>query len=295
MIVQCPACSSRFRVDVQRHSGKRITIRCNRCQEVFKHSISSPVSPDPRGRSAGGSLQVLVAHHDRELCTMISDLLLKEGIDCATCHDGASALQRMEQSPPQVAVMDVALPGLFAFEVVDRVRSRPGLDRVKVILLSSVYNKTAYKRTPNSLYGADDYIEKHHIPVTLVSKIRRLAGNGAGTEAAATVEDRVLIDAVNAKIRHAEEKETRLDSPGDAVEKARRLARIIVSDIALYNQELVEEGIRDGQFYTHLAEQIEEGRRLFRSRVAPDLQGREDFLQEAFSAFIDRRRREMER
>ena len=45
----------------------------------------------------------------------------------------------------------------------------------------------------------------------------------------------------------------------EAVEKARRFARIIVSDIALYNQEAVIEGLKNGTFYDLLRKDIEEG------------------------------------
>ena len=45
-----------------------------------------------------------------------------------------------------------------------------------VILIASVFNKTAYKRTPHSLYGADDYVEQHHIPDMLPVKLARLIG-----------------------------------------------------------------------------------------------------------------------
>jgi hypothetical protein len=80
---------------------------------------------------------------------------------------------------------------------------------------------------------------------------------------------------------------------GEALEKARRLARIIVADIALYSQEKVEEGIRSGTLHHLLAKEMEEGRRLLAERVAPEIRSRADFLEEAFGAFVDRRRREM--
>ena len=60
----------------------------------------------------------------------------------------------------------------------------------------------------------------------------------------------------------------------DTDEAARRLARAIASDISLYNEEKVVEGIADDSLFEVMAEEIEEGRALFQSRVAPSLQGR---------------------
>ncbi len=45
-----------------------------------------------------------------------------------------------------------------------------------MVLVASVYNRTGYKRRPTSLYGADDYVEQHHIPDALVGKLERLIG-----------------------------------------------------------------------------------------------------------------------
>jgi hypothetical protein len=107
-------------------------------------------------------------------------------------------------------------------------------------------------------------------------------------------ESKEYIDEINLLIRSAEEREVHAEASTEETEKARRLARIIVSDIALYNQELVEEGIRTGQFYELLKREIAEGRRLFAERVGSEISRSEDFLQTAFAALIERRRKELQ-
>ncbi len=54
-------------------------------------------------------------------------------------------------------------------------------------------------------------------------------------------------------------------------EAARRLARAIASDLSLYNEEKIVQGITGDNLFDALAEEIEEGRALFKSRVAPEL------------------------
>ncbi|BDV41186.1 hypothetical protein GURASL_01090 [Geotalea uraniireducens] len=54
-------------------------------------------------------------------------------------------------------------------------------------------------------------------------------------------------------------------------DQAKRLARAIISDIAIYNREKVEQGIKGDSIFELLAEEIEEGRQHFVSRVTPDL------------------------
>ncbi|WP_437765540.1 hypothetical protein WMF27_29395 [Sorangium sp. So ce281] len=54
-------------------------------------------------------------------------------------------------------------------------------------------------------------------------------------------------------------------------EAARRLARAIASDLSLYNEEKIVQGIQQDDLFTVLSEEIEEGRALYKSRVSPDL------------------------
>jgi len=54
-------------------------------------------------------------------------------------------------------------------------------------------------------------------------------------------------------------------------EAARRLARAIASDLSLYNEEKIVQGIQNDDLFDRLSEEIEEGRVLFKSRVAPAL------------------------
>jgi hypothetical protein len=67
----------------------------------------------------------------------------------------------------------------------------------------------------------------------------------------------------------------------DDPEKAMRLARAIASDISLYNEEKIVEGISNDTFFDALTAELEEGRELYKSRVAPDLYGRTNFYDRA--------------
>ncbi|HBA89902.1 MAG TPA: hypothetical protein DCZ75_18480 [Geobacter sp.] len=54
-------------------------------------------------------------------------------------------------------------------------------------------------------------------------------------------------------------------------DQARRLARAIISDVALYNKEKVEQGIKDDNIFEVLQDQLTEGREHFQSRVTKEL------------------------
>ena len=297
MIICCQHCGKRVRIDATKYSGKRIKMRCSQCHEVFVAEIpvSAVVLP---GKSAPTHSQVLIAHSDPALCDTVGSILSSHNFSWKSCHDGETALDLMERQPPQVAIVDVALPGLFAFEVVEKVRNRPGLAGVKIILLSSVYNKMAYKRRPSTLYGADDYIEKHHIPHDLIAKIHKLieGGHPAKIGEATAPEEMSTpreIDELQTRLQQAEESESAL-APRELAElaKAQRLARIIASDISLYDEAKLTEGIRSGTFFELFAEEIAEGRQHFLARIPESLPHRATILDDAFNELIEHFRRE---
>jgi hypothetical protein len=60
-----------------------------------------------------------------------------------------------------------------------------------------------------------------------------------------------------------------------------RLARAIVSDIALYNQEKVRDGIRNDSLFEVLKDELDEGREHFYGRVSPELADRDHLYDRA--------------
>ncbi len=67
----------------------------------------------------------------------------------------------------------------------------------------------------------------------------------------------------------------------DNPDLAFRLARAIVSDIALYNQEKVKEGIKNDNIFELLSDELKEGRDHFYSRIAPELADRDHLFDRA--------------
>lgn len=62
---------------------------------------------------------------------------------------------------------------------------------------------------------------------------------------------------------------------------ARRIARAVVSDIALYNAKKVEEGVRNDTLFELLKEEIEEGQGYYLSRVDPEIAKNSNYFNQA--------------
>lgn len=71
------------------------------------------------------------------------------------------------------------------------------------------------------------------------------------------------------------------DEEGSLHEDARRFARLLVSEIKLYNEDSVKEGRESGNLYAHLKRDIERSRDMYEKRVHPDVKGSRDYFHEA--------------
>ena len=314
MQIACPACRTRFRLDERKFSGTIPALRCSKCRTLFRidgesaaGSSDAPAEMPPTGR-----ITVLVAHESPAFCAEVEKVLASEPFTVLSCHDGKEALAAIDRLLPRVVLVDVALPSMFGFQVCEAVRSNPRTAGVKLILIAAIYDKTKYKRSPQSLYGADDYIEKHHIPDALAGMIYRLAAEAGpadcGEEPANPQQTRIVapheLSAAEVAIQEESRKSLRddearttallLDSAddGELHDQARRLARRIISDISLYRQAEVEEGISSGTFYQLLADAISDGRKLYDSRIPETVRSGTNYLDEAFAEFITRKQHE---
>lgn len=298
MIVKCSSCEARYRIKRIMKPGQRFRVCCPVCQEDF---VVSGMSKSDQ------QVRVLIAHSNDELCQAILDILQNVQYEGFIAKSSQDALNTLDMIKPDVAIIDVALDGLYAFELVDRIKHRPDMDQVKIILLSSIYNKTAYKRSPSSLYGADDYIEKHHLPDSLISKIDDLlrsdrSSASVQTGLQTTEQDQTKdpsslfepspVGSLLERIQSAEKRQFAGSDETD-VQSAERLARLIVSDVFLYHQERFDEGILQGAWSDLLALEIKEARRLFNQRF-PDMEiQKSKILEKAFLDLLDKRQREL--
>lgn len=286
MIINCPSCKTAFNISDEKIPLGGAKVRCFRCKEVFHFKVKPESSAKPE---RSGKPLVLVANESKAFCQTVSDLLEENGISVDSAHDGEVALEKIRGQRPDIAIIDVALPKVFGFEVCETVKNDPLLKEVQIILLAAIYDKTRYKRNPGSLYGADDYIEKHHIHDRLLDKIWGMVPSKGNSADAGSLEPHhsIVPPETEKDISNSAEEDFK-EVVGEDHLKAARLARIIISDIALYNESLVIEGIKNNNLSDILKDEIEEGRKLFMQRVSKDIWDKKDYLQESLDELIEK-------
>lgn len=79
----------------------------------------------------------------------------------------------------------------------------------------------------------------------------------------------------------------------EAMEKARRLARTIMSDIWLYNSKKVENSIRNDTFFVEFGDDIKEGLKLYNNRVSEEVRAARDIYRESVEDFLRQKRQDL--
>ncbi|MGH9422591.1 MAG: hypothetical protein ACRD3J_21620, partial [Thermoanaerobaculia bacterium] len=169
-----------------------------------------------------------------------------------------------------LAIVNVYLKGRLGVEVTEDIRSEGGLEHTRVILIGALFRANRFRANPTNLYGADEYIEEQ-IPEK---------------------EFRQIIRKLFPDLGHKTE-----DVPVEPKEydEARRLARLILSDIVIYHVEKVEAGIRDDNFFDVLKAEIAEGRAYYDSRVPLRVRQNTEIFSETLQQFVRMKREEIER
>jgi CheY-like chemotaxis protein/HPt (histidine-containing phosphotransfer) domain-containing protein len=132
---------------------------------------SSPRAAQPLRRAErGGHIRVLVADDDSTVLALVRTALVNFGMECLLAADGPKALDAARNWRPQVAILDVNMPGMDGYEVLSAMRAE-NLP-VRVMLLTARQQESDIVR--GFTLGADDYVVKPFSPMELVARLKRL-------------------------------------------------------------------------------------------------------------------------
>jgi len=284
MIVSCSECKKKFNFDPKDRSGD-VKLRCNACGSVFTVSAGAGNETVEMPESA---VKILVAADDDEIMDTIEGLLKDRDIRLVKSRDGNEVVDIAQGQKPGAVVLDVALPGLYSFSICEKIKNTPELKDIKVMLLSEAFNQKRYRRKPTSLFGADDFVEKHDIRAEFLPKMWKLLGAEPRMRPAAPTGPRAAAPPPPAPTRPgvSEVKAVKAPSTGDSElhERSRRLARVIAADIILYNKEKLD-SLNKADIGELFKNDIEEGIKYFRQRL-PQSADAAGYLDTAIREFL---------
>ncbi len=113
--------------------------------------------------------RVLVVDDEPDIVALVAYHLVKAGYRVSTSSNGAEAVAQARQDRPSIVVLDLMLPGMSGFEVLEQLRADDSTRDVAVLLLTA--RKDEPDRIKGLSLGADDYITKPFSPQELVLRV----------------------------------------------------------------------------------------------------------------------------
>ena len=309
LIAACPRCSARYRVNSAALPPQGGRLRCAKCAAVFRvtQPARTPLPTQARaltssGRAPGSERPtdgpvVVIGDSDPDSGKAIAQVLVDWGCEPVLVHDGVEAILAIQRVMPAAVVIDSDLPKMSGLQICELMKRNESLRHLPLVLVGVLHRQDRTRGTPEADFGADAYVERPQLPEALRPILRGL-GVALGERPAAPTPDLpevstsgVVVPPVTPEISPepvgAERPEPssvpevfspppEADDP--ALAEAERLARIIVSDIVLYNAEKFESGVRSGEVLNLLAGELDEGRALFAQRVDAAVREGRDFL-----------------
>jgi CheY-like chemotaxis protein len=137
--------------------------------------LEEPVAPD--GMAAGGrgkGASVLLVEDEEQLRRVMKDLLQREGYRVAEARDGIQALDEIDRFAPDVIILDLNLPGLDGYGVLQQLRSRPSTREIPVMVLTAKGDEDNEVRVFE--LGADDFVTKPFRARSLTARLEAVIG-----------------------------------------------------------------------------------------------------------------------
>jgi DNA-binding response OmpR family regulator len=122
--------------------------------------------------AVAGRELVLVADDDEDILLLVTTRLARDGYEIVSAARGDRALELARERRPRLAVLDVGMPGLDGFEVLERIRADAELQDTRVLLLTAKAQESDVRRGYDA--GADAYVKKPFSPAELSARVRAL-------------------------------------------------------------------------------------------------------------------------
>lgn len=268
MDLTCKNCGSDFRAAITTPLTSAVRVVCPRCQFQMVLKPKPAAGTDapariPRRRVAA------IADEPRPFRQFLGEHLRRLGFEVAYFETGIPTLDFVRRTRADLVVVNVYLKGMLGVEVTEEIKADGELADTRVILIGALFRANRFRANPTNLYGADEYIEEQIPEKEFRQIIRKLFPELGDTT----------------------------EMPVEPVEydEARRLARLILSDIIIYHAAKVDQGIRDDNFFEVLKGEIEEGRRYYDSRVPVRVRRDTEIYTETLQQFVLMKREELER
>lgn len=115
--------------------------------------------------------RILAVDDTQDNLILVQAILESEGYEIDLASDGIKALRKIEQSPPDLILLDVMMPGIDGYEVTRRIRNNPAISYIPILLITAFHQSSVVEGLDA---GADDFIRKPFDTDELLARVRSL-------------------------------------------------------------------------------------------------------------------------
>ena len=116
--------------------------------------------------------KILVVDDEKHIVRLVQANLDRAGYTVVTANDGKEALEKVAEENPDLVVLDVMMPYMDGFEVLQNLRRNPGTRDIPVIMLTAKAQDADVFKGWQS--GVDCYLTKPFNPMELLSFVKRI-------------------------------------------------------------------------------------------------------------------------
>ena len=118
---------------------------------------------------------ILIADDEPYLIRSLSYVLQREGYHVESAVDGQEAMSKIETLRPDLVFLDLMLPRLDGFQICRRIKERPDLRSIYVIILTAKGQQEDRRKGLQA--GADAFMTKPFSPKEIIDKLRQILGS----------------------------------------------------------------------------------------------------------------------
>jgi CheY-like chemotaxis protein/prolyl-tRNA editing enzyme YbaK/EbsC (Cys-tRNA(Pro) deacylase) len=149
-----------------------ISVRFRDWYRAVRPGIGNFATGSAEAQKSPTKAPVLIVEDEVETNRLLCQLLEREGVSCQGVEEGRKALAAATQTRPAAILLDLMLPDMSGWELVQQLRRQGSLKRIPWIVLTALDDEISRQRV--SELGGDGYLTKPLQPEELVAEVREL-------------------------------------------------------------------------------------------------------------------------
>lgn len=176
--------------EYQKGSVFRINLPGISIAESSEEIVSQKIDNSDQIRFTGAT--VLIAEADKQSRKLLREFLAGRNLDIIESTEGIETLEKILQVQPDIALLDMRLPGLDGFQCIKKIKSTPEISEIPIVGLTSLVMESDLRKIEES--GFDSYIKKPLLKKDLIEELKKHLDWSVAKSEIDSAQDKGIID-----------------------------------------------------------------------------------------------------